>query len=61
MRHLRAEPATDVVRADAAWAVTTGLAALAIYVRTLAPGLIPIVDTPGFQFVGRVLGTLHNP
>jgi hypothetical protein len=46
---------------DRLWAVGVGIAALAVYVRTLAPGLIGIVDTPMFQFVGRVLGVAHNP
>jgi hypothetical protein len=30
-------------------------------VRTLAPGLVGILDTPMFQFIGRVLGVAHNP
>jgi hypothetical protein len=61
MNEARAMPARDLVRADAIWAAITAFGALTIYVRTLAPGLIPILDTPGFQFVGRVLGTLHHP
>jgi hypothetical protein len=38
-----------------------GATSLAVYLRTLAPGLVPILDTPVFQFVGRVLGVPHNP
>jgi hypothetical protein len=33
----------------------------AVYLRTLAPGLVADLDTPMFQFVGRVLGVAHNP
>jgi Protein O-mannosyl-transferase TMEM260-like len=43
-----------------AGAIAGGLAFL-VYVRTLAPGLIAINDTPKFQFIGRILGTAHNP
>ncbi len=43
------------------WAACVGGAALVVYVRTVAPGLIGIIDTPMFQFVGRVLGVAHNP
>jgi hypothetical protein len=32
-----------------------------VYVRTLAPGLVAVIDAPLFQFVGRVLGVGHNP
>ena len=32
-----------------------------VYVRTLAPGLVGVLDTPMFQFIGRVLGVAHNP
>jgi hypothetical protein len=32
-----------------------------VYVRTLAPGLVALLDTPMFQFIGRVLGVPHNP
>jgi hypothetical protein len=42
-------------------AAAGGGAALALYVATLAPGLIAIEDTPKFQFVGRILGTAHPP
>ena len=38
-----------------------GAAALAIYLRTLAPGVVAVVDTPMFQFIGRALGVPHNP
>jgi hypothetical protein len=41
--------------------VAVGVAVLALYTVTLAPGLIAIEDTPKFQFVGRVLGTAHPP
>lgn len=42
-------------------AAAVSLAVLAVYVRTLAPGLVAIEDTPKFQFVGRILGTAHPP
>jgi hypothetical protein len=48
-------------RIDALWAAAAGLAALSVYVATLAPGLVVEVDAPMFQFVGRVLGVPHNP
>ena len=32
-----------------------------VYARTLAPGLVALLDTPMFQFIGRVLGVPHNP
>ena len=38
-----------------------GAVALAAYVRTLAPGLTSDLDSPMFQFIGRVLGVAHNP
>lgn len=47
--------------ADRLWAGAIAIAAFAVYLGTLAPGLIAIVDTPAFQFVGRVLGVPHNP
>jgi hypothetical protein len=45
------------------WAalLTVVVATGAIYVSTLAPGLIAITDTPKFQFIGRILGTAHPP
>jgi hypothetical protein len=46
---------------DRALALAIGAAAFALYVRTPAPGLVPIMDTPMFQFLGRVLGVAHNP
>src|SRR6185503_12072858 len=46
---------------DVGYAVALALMAFAVYVATLAPGLIAITDTPKFQFVGRVLGTGHPP
>lgn len=42
-------------------AAVVGLTALALYVRTLAPGLVAIEDTPKFQFIGHILGTAHPP
>ena len=36
-------------------------ASFALFLLTLAPGLIGLEDTPKFQFVGKVLGTAHNP
>jgi hypothetical protein len=48
-------------RFDVACAVAAGAAALVVYVRTLAPGLIALLDSPMFQFIGRVLGVPHNP
>jgi Protein of unknown function (DUF2723) len=48
-------------RPDTVWAVAVGGAAFAVYLRTLAPGLVAVVDTPMFQFIGRVLGVAHNP
>jgi Protein O-mannosyl-transferase TMEM260-like len=46
---------------DAATAGVVALSAFTVYVVTLAPGLIGITDTPKFQFIGRILGTAHNP
>lgn len=57
----RSVPALIKARSDAIGAVAVGVVALAVYVRTLAPGLIGIIDTPMFQFIGRVLGVAHNP
>ena len=48
-------------RRNCLWAAGTGVVAFAVYIQTLAPGLIGIVDTPMFQFIGRVLGVAHNP
>jgi hypothetical protein len=50
-----------VVGADLAWAAAVAGVALALYVRTLAPGLVADVDSAMFQFIGRVLGVAHNP
>jgi Protein O-mannosyl-transferase TMEM260-like len=52
---------TRTQQRDVAWAAAAGLIALAVYIRTLAPGLTDDVDTAMFQFVGRVLGVPHNP
>ena len=48
-------------RRDLLWAAAAGCASLAVYVRTLAPGVVAEPDTPMFQFIGRVLGVAHNP
>ena len=48
-------------RLDAAAAAIVALSAFAVYLATLAPGLIAIEDTPKFQFIGRILGTAHDP
>ncbi|HUR20310.1 MAG TPA: DUF2723 domain-containing protein, partial [Vicinamibacterales bacterium] len=42
-------------------ALAVALASLTLYLSTLAPGLVSLEDTPKFQFIGRVLGTAHNP
>jgi hypothetical protein len=42
-------------------AASVGALALAVYVRTLYPGLNGIGDTPKFQFLGKILGTPHPP
>lgn len=52
---------TRTEQRDVAWAAAAGLIALAVYIRTLAPGLTDDVDTAMFQFIGRVLGVPHNP
>ena len=46
---------------DAWCAFTTGIVALALFVRTLQPGFGGPEDTPKFQFLGYVLGTAHPP
>ena len=48
-------------RSDVAMACAAALASLAVYIATLAPGLVAITDTPKFQFIGRILGTAHPP
>lgn len=40
---------------------TVFLTALCLYWTTLAPGLVGLVDTPKFQFVGSILGVPHPP
>lgn len=42
-------------------AAVVALLAFVVFVRTLAPGLYGRMDTPVFQFLGRVLGVAHNP
>jgi transmembrane protein TMEM260 (protein O-mannosyltransferase) len=49
------------VSRDAILASAAGTVALALYVRTLAPGLTADVDSAVFQLVGLVLGIPHNP
>ena len=46
---------------DVVCAALVGGAAFTVYLRTLAPGLVGLLDTPMFQFIGRVLGVAHNP
>ena len=48
-------------RPDILWALAAGIVALALYIRTLAPGMTADVDSAMFQFIGRVLGVAHNP
>ena len=48
-------------RRDLVWATGAGCASLAVYVRTLAPSVVAELDTPMFQFIGKVLGVAHNP
>jgi hypothetical protein len=45
----------------AALALMAAGIALGVYAWTLAPGLVATLDTPAFQFVGRVLGVVHHP
>ena len=54
-------PAPPPDRHDAIWAIGAAVVAGVVYVRTLAPGLVGVLDTPMFQFIGRVLGVAHNP
>ena len=54
-------PVPGLDRLDGALAAACALAALAGYLRTLAPGVTADVDTALFQFLGRVLGVAHNP
>jgi len=46
---------------DRAWVVAVFFATLGLYWATLAPGLIGLIDTPKFQFIGSVLGVPHAP
>src|SRR5690349_7641042 len=48
-------------RRETGWVAAAALAALALYVRTLYPGLVGSGDTPELQFVGRVFGIPHTP
>ena len=58
---VEAAPPQISAQPDVLWAAAVGVIAVAVYVRTLTPGMIPISDTPALQFVGRVLGVAHNP
>jgi hypothetical protein len=58
---LRARGVFSAGLSDGLCAVAAGAVALAVYLRTLAPGLVATIDTPMFQFIGRVLGVAHNP
>lgn len=49
------------MRRDLAAATTIFLTAIGLYWLTLAPGLVGLVDTPKFQFVGAILGVPHSP
>lgn len=60
MRERLVSDATLIGR-DRALAAGAAAAALAVYVLSLAPGLIAITDTPKFQFIGRILGVAHPP
>jgi hypothetical protein len=50
-----------LLSAETGIAVVIGVVALLVYSRTMYPGLVGDGDTPKFQFVGRILGTPHNP
>jgi hypothetical protein len=58
---LTARPGKSGARQDWLWATGAGFTALAVHVGTLAPGMVAVLDTPMFQFVGKVLGVAHNP
>lgn len=45
-------------QADVKWSVATGLLSLALYLRTLAPGLLP-ADSGEFQVLGALMGNTH--
>lgn len=49
------------MRRDLPAATTIFLTTLGLYWLTLAPGLVGLVDTPKFQFVGAILGVPHPP
>jgi hypothetical protein len=48
-------------RREALLAAGTACVALAVYLRTMYPGLVGIGDSPELQFAGAVLGTGHTP
>jgi hypothetical protein len=54
-------PAATVDRRGIIAACASGAIAMAAYFATLAPGLTSDADSPMFQFIGKVLGTAHNP
>jgi Protein O-mannosyl-transferase TMEM260-like len=58
---LQASRRFTAAQLDLIAAFGAAIVALGVYLRTLAPGLVSEVDTPMFQFVGRVLGVAHNP
>jgi hypothetical protein len=47
--------------ADTLIALLVGLFCGSVYILTLSPGLASEGDSPKMQYVGRVLGTAHNP
>jgi len=52
------ETAPRLKWADVGWAVAAGVVSLAVYVRTLAPGLLP-GDSGEFQVLSYLLGNTH--
>ena len=50
-----------MISADALFAVSVGLIAFAVYLRTLMPDVGGPEDTAKFQYVGAALGTAHPP
>ena len=56
-----ARTSRSVISADALFAVSVGLIAFAVYLRTLMPDVGGPEDTAKFQYVGAALGTAHPP
>jgi hypothetical protein len=54
-------PGRERDRTEVAFIAVMGLAAGLVYLRTLYPGLVATGDSPKFQYLGRILGTAHNP